>query len=651
MERSNPFDVERALSLEWLETNGLGGFASSTVIGANTRRYHGLLIAATKPPVGRMLLLSKLEETVTVGGRKYELSSNRYPGVVHPPGYQYLVEFRLDPFPTFVYDLEGVILEKHIFMVDGENSTVIEYQTKSSDCELQVRPLIAFRDYHSTTHRNDALRPGFEEKQGMLVLAPYADMPDLYLSHNAGSVTEGAGWYFNFEFDRERERGLDYREDLFNPVLLRISLAENRPAVILASTEPHEVATVASFRQREVRRRAAIKAAAPGSQALVQHLTVAADQFIVRRDDYKTIVAGYHWFSDWGRDTMISFPGLTLTTGRFTVAREILQTFAGSMSEGMLPNRFPDAGEIPEYNTVDATLWFFEAVRKYLAYTGDYEFVQANLYERMKESIGWHVRGTRYGIRVDQDGLLRCGVPGVQLTWMDAKIGDYVVTPRLGKPVEVQALWYNALLIMEDLARHFDDGANAAEWSHLAARARQSFNQSFWNDRRACLYDVIDGEIRDASMRPNQIFAVSLHHAILNAEYAKSVVEAVDRDLRTPFGLRTLSSLDPKYCPKYQGDLWARDSAYHQGTVWPWLLGPFIRAYMKVHNNSGEARAQAASWLDAFSSHLENTCLGQISEIMDGEAPHHPRGCVAQAWSVAELLRAAVEEIYVGESG
>jgi predicted glycogen debranching enzyme len=638
-------DPEQALTLEWLETNGLGGYASSTIIGVNTRRYHGLLIAATKPPVGRMLLLSKLEETVIVGSRRYDLSANRYPGVIHPQGYRYLREFHLDPLPLFVYDLDGITVEKRVFMIDGENTTVIQYAVHDGECELEVRPLIAFRDYHAITHGNHALNPRLDVQQGMVVVAPHEALPNLYLSHNAVAVESGAGWYFNFEYDRERERGFDYREDLFNPVLMRFEISANGSARILASTEPREIVTAESLYAAEKQRRDFLRASSPRKDSFVQGLVLAADQFLVRRENYKTVVAGYHWFSDWGRDTMIALPGLTLTTGRFEVARKILQVFAENMSEGMLPNRFPDAGEPPEYNTVDATLWFFDAVRKYVAYTSDYEFVRKNLYDLMKESIDWHLRGTRYGIHVDKDGLLSCGVPGVQLTWMDAKTGDHVVTPRTGKPVEIQALWYNALRIMEELAGIFEDVRTAESMRDLAARACDSFNRSFWNDPDSCLYDVIHGENHDTSIRPNQIFAVSLHHSMLEAERASLVVEVVDRELRTPIGLRTLSLKHPSYRPRYEGEPFSRDSAYHQGTVWPWLIGPFISAYIRVHNGSDAARDQAGSWLQAFHSHMETACLGQISEIADGDAPHQPRGCVAQAWSVAELLRVTVEEV------
>ncbi len=628
-------DPEAAGKLEWLETNGLGGFAASSITGMNTRRYHGLLTAATRPPVGRVAMLSKLEETVAVAGRRYEIACNQYPGTLHPEGYRYLREFRLDPWPVFVYDLDGVTVEKRVFMVAGENTTVIEYSA-ATDCTLELRPLISFRDFHSTTHRNDALNPKYENDGGVVVLRPYGDLPALYLAHNGASVADGSGWYDNFEYDRERERGLDFREDLFNPLVMTFGLTGGVLATVIASTMRHEAGESAMLRGREMERRAARIAAAPGGEDFVQRLTAAADQFLVQRGEWKTVIAGYPWFSDWGRDTMISLPGLTLVTGWYETARKILLGFAGSMDQGMVPNRFPDDGGRPEYNTVDGTLWFFEAVRAYGEYTGDYEFVRRSLWTAMKASIDWHVRGTRYGIRVDADGLLRCGETGVQLTWMDAKVGDWVVTPRRGKPVEVQALWYNALRIMQELALRFEDGSGAT-YGEMADKARGSFRGLFWNEQAGCLYDVVDGDARDAAVRPNQIFAVSLKHRLLEDDEARRVLEVVERELLTPAGLRSLSPQDPQYRGRYEGGVVSRDSAYHQGTVWPWLMGPFLTAYVRLKGGS-----EPAGWLSAFDEALRGGCLGQIGEVADGDAPYTSGGCVAQAWSVAEILRAAV---------
>ena len=640
---ANPAEnFDAALQREWLETNGLGGFASGAILGIHTRRYHGLLTAATKPPVGRVLLLSKLEETLVVNGVRYELGANQYPGAIFPRGFEHLAEFRLDPLPVFVYRAGGVELEKRVFMVQGENTTVVNYSLRgaASECSLKIKPLIAFRDYHSTTHENSALDHNVQQSPGMATVAPYADLPALHFGHNATSLVVFGEWYRNFEYALERERGLDFQEDLFQPFRLTFDLNISPTATVIASTEPRNASQGPAFEQAERERRAALRANAPIDDPLIQDLTAAAGQFLVQRGNLKTVIAGYHWFADWGRDTMISLPGLTLVTGRASVAKDILLAFAASVDQGMLPNRFPDSGETPEYNTVDATLWFIEAVRSYLAYTGDKEFVLEQLLPKLKDIIDWHLRGTRYQIHADDDGLLHCGEPGVQLTWMDAKIGDYVVTPRTGKPVEIQALWYNALCVMAELS---GDG-RYADW---AAHAKASFTDKFWNVEEGCLYDAIDGDQRDGAIRPNQIFAVSLLNSMLTPEQARSVVDVVRRELWTPLGLRTLSPRDSRYQPHYEGGVFDRDSAYHQGTVWPWLMGPFISAYVKVNGRSQSSKNDAKVWLRGLGEQMRSFGLAQLPEIADGDAPHHPRGCVAQAWSVAELLRAAVEGVFI----
>ncbi len=634
-------DLAAARQREWLETNGLGGFASSLITGLNTRRYHGLLIAATKPPVGRLLLLSRLEETLVIDGNRYDLSVNQYSGAIHPNGQQYLKRFRLDPFPIFTYEVEGVEIEKSVFLLHGENTTVIQYKANKigrKNVSLEVRPLIACRDYHSTMHENDALNSRVEFSDNLATVQPYSDLPKLHFAHNACEIALTGYWYRNFEFMEEQARGLDFREDLFNPLVLKFELKARARAIVIASTEPHNVADVVVLQRKELQRRKAVVAGAPDEFAKL--LFTAADQFIVARGAQKTIIAGYHWFSDWGRDTMIALPGLTLATGRADIAKSILLEFAQHVDRGMLPNRFTDAGEAPEYNTVDATLWFFEAIRALAEHTGDYEFVRANFYAVLTDIIDWHVRGTRYGIRVDDDGLLQAGEPGVQLTWMDAKVGEWVVTPRIGKPVEIQALWYNALCVMRDFAGKFGEIERAQQYDQMAARARESFAQQFWNDATNCLYDVVNGDERDASIRPNQIFALSLPHALLSGEQAKSVLAVVERELLTPVGLRSLAPSDPHYIPRYSGGILERDGAYHQGTVWAWLIGPFVEAHLKIYND----RERASQLLTGFASHLHEAGLGQVAEIFDAEPPHTPRGCIAQAWSVAELLRVTFAE-------
>ena len=403
-------DVDASSRREWLETNGIGGFASSTITGLNTRRYHGLLVAATRPPVGRVVMLSKLEETLFIDGQSFELSSNRYPGVIHPQGFRYLRQFRLDPFPVFTYELEGIEVEKTVFMIHGENSTAVYYRVTKNDrhqspmnLRLELRPLIAFRDYHSTTHQNGALNSELTQEPGLTAISPYEGLPALCLAHNAAESQKTGDWYRNFVYDAERERGLDFTEDLFNPCVLRFDLGSDRQASVIASTDRRDVARIAEYRKAEIARRDKTVLSSPIDDDFARSLSAAADQYIVSRGDQKTVIAGYHWFSDWGRDTMIALPGLTLLTGKHDIARSILRTFARNVDQGMLPNRFPDAGETPEYNTVDATLWFFEAARAYLAYSGDLEFVRNDLYPVLTDIIAWHVRGTRYGIKVDPD--------------------------------------------------------------------------------------------------------------------------------------------------------------------------------------------------------------------------------------------------------
>ena len=640
-------DLSAATSREWLETNGLGGFASSTITGLNTRRYHGLLTAATKPPVGRFVLLSKLEETLVINGDRFDLSANQFPGVVHPRGFEFLTEFRLDPFPTFTYRVGELTLEKSLFMVHGENTTVVQYSASgvSADTKLEIRPLIAFRDFHSTTHENGSINGDVEIQDGRVCVTPYQSLPSLHLAHNAQSVDQTHDWYRNFEYEAERHRGLDFREDLFHPLTLTFDLSANPIAVVIASTQTHNARQATTLEKQERSRRNKLVAASPVNDEFVESLTAAADQFIAKRGSLKTIIAGYHWFGDWGRDTMISLPGLTLTTGKYDVARSILLEFAKFVDRGMLPNIFPDAGDTPEYNTVDATLWYFHAIRQYGEFTGDYETIERDFYPVLADIIEWHVKGTRYGIRVDDDGLLLAGEPGVQLTWMDAKIGDWVVTPRTGKPVEIQALWYNALRTMEQFAGKFRDKKRQSAYKAMADKLSDNFGQ-FWNQDTNCLYDVINGDLRDGSVRPNQVFAVSLPFPLIEAERAKAVVDKIETELLTPYGLRTLSSHDANYIGHYAGDPRTRDSAYHQGTVWPWLMGPFVTAYLNVHGRSRETLEQVSTWLKPLKQHLGAAGLGSISEIFWGDPPYAPCGCIAQAWSVAETLRIVASEVH-----
>jgi predicted glycogen debranching enzyme len=649
-------DLNFLRSREWLVTNGIGGYASSTIAGMNTRRYHGLLIAATIPPLGRLVLLSHLEEWLFVGDTRYSLSTNLYQGdVVHPTGYLHLLDFRLDPDPIFTYGNGEWTITKRIWMVHGQNTSVIEYtfdgMEERADVHFEVRPLIAFRDYHGTSHENEAICKTVEESEGMVAIQPYPSLPKLYLAHDAAFVRADGCWYRNFAYEQERERGLDYVEDLFSPLVLRTDLHSHTSFTMIASTDSKPIARLKDYKYAKVRREACSFynfRKEYGSSDLVPSLYRAADQFIVTRAPFKTVIAGYHWFGDWGRDTMIALPGLLLATDQPAFAKEIFLQFVRHLDRGMLPNRFPDAGDKPEYNTVDATLWFFEAIRQYVNYRKDdswrseaTELLRESLYAPLQEIIRSHVSGTRYGIHADDDGFLWAGDRNTQLTWMDAKVGDTAITPRHGRPVEIQALWYNALCTLAEFAVLLGDSTASENYSTMAAKLKSNFVEVFWNPTRACLFDVVGDGGADDSLRPNQIFAISLRYPLVNGDKARQILTAVESELLTPYGLRTLSSVDHHYEGEYRGGVWSRDSAYHQGTVWPWLAGAFFSAKLAVSESPEAVIEEIDLWLEKFAVHLRDAGLGQISEIFDGDYPHCPRGCIAQAWSVAEILNLA----------
>lgn len=630
-------DFRAASSREWLETNGLGGFSSGTLSGANTRRYHGLFTSATEPPLGRIRMLSKLEDTVEIDSVRHELTANQYPNQVHPQGFRYLNSFRTDPFPTWVFTIDGLELEKKIFMPHGLNAVVCIWNLRRLDRRdkrtvlFELRPLLSFIDYHHLRREDATFGTTYHVEPGVVSINTSEDIPPLVIRHDGAQIDRTGHWYRDFEYAIERERGFDHHEDLFNPFAMKF---DGGSASVIVSSPAATDVDASKLEKDETKRRKTLVSQARVKDDITKRLVSAADQFVVSRGTGHTIIAGYPWFSDWGRDTMIALPGLTLATGRPRIARDILLEFSKHISEGMLPNRFPDAGGQADYNTVDATLWYFEAIRAYGATTSDYDLIRDHLYEKLSEIVVWHLRGTRYDIRVDTDGLLSAGR---QLTWMDAKIGDLVITPRAGKAVEIQALWYNALCIMAELAERFGDREDRARYTAMADLAKLSFNALFWNEEEECLFDVVEDGERDSSVRPNQIFAVSLPFSILDdASRAKMIVDKVERELLTPVGLRSLSPKDPKYVPVYIGSPFERDSAYHQGTVWAWLIGPFIDAYRRVYPDS---EARVAEMFSEFESHLAEAGIGQISEIFDADPPHQPRGCPAQAWSVAEVLR------------
>ncbi len=635
-------DLAAAGGREWLETDGLGGYASSTLCGMNTRRYHGLLVAATRPPVARAVLLSKLEETLVVSGERFALSTNRYRDAHHPDGYRFLAEFRLDPFPVWVFEAGGLRLEKSLFMVRGESTIVVTYRLLGAGAaSLEVLPLVAFRDHHALTRENAALDPGVAVDPGMASVAPYPGLPVLHVAHN-GDVSLTGHWYRRLEYDVERRRGYDFAEDLFQPFRLRFELGagESPEATVIASTRRRAAPDVHRLRGSELARRLALGAEARSADRAVRLLTGAADQFLVARDGLASVIAGYPWFADWGRDAMIGLDGLTRATGRPDKARRVLLAFARHVEEGLLPNRFPDGGGPAEYGAVDASLWFVEAVRRYVDATGNAAWVRERLWDTLLGVAGAYTAGTRFGIRADDAGLLSAGAPDVALTWMDARVGGEAVTPRRGQAVEIQALWFNASKTLENFAGRFGDSERAGRLALLAERTKESFLRRFWNEEAGCLCDTVDENGRDPSIRPNQIFAVSLPHSMLDEKKARQVFDVVTRDLLTPFGLRTLSPADPHYVGRYEGNPEARDRAYHQGTVWPWLMGSYVDALLRVRGRSPASRRQARELLVPLATFLEGEGTGQLPELFDGDAPHRPGGCPAQAWSVAELLRA-----------
>ena len=649
-------DLALAESREWLVTNGIGGFASGTIAGMLTRRYHGLLMAALEPPLGRTLLLAKVDETVEYegiypeSGRFYPLYVNKWAnGTVEPNGHQVINRFHLEgTTPVWTFAFGNALLEKRIWMQPEANSTYIQYKLirATGPLKMEAKAFINYRDYHSTTIMNDwALQT--EELDNGLCFQVHDEARPFYLLSDKMEMTPQSDWYEDFHLSVEAYRGQnDVEEDHLYAALLRAVLRPGESLTLVASTEPSPTLDgAAAYAERQAhenelldRARKVHPVALPEA---VEQLVLAADQFVVKRPtardaNGRSVIAGYPWFSDWGRDTMIALPGLTLTTGRPEIAASILRTYAQFVDQGMLPNRFPDAGERPEYNTVDATLWYFEALRAYHAETGDEALVQ-ELFPVLQEVILWHKRGTRYNIQMDEtDGLIFAGEEGVQLTWMDAKVDNWVVTSRIGKPVEINALWYNALCITADFAELL--GKDATEYQALAKKVQVGFSR-FWNDEMGYCYDVIDGpdaDELDGSLRPNQLFAISLPHSPLTPEQQRSTVDACGRHLVTAHGLRSLSSDDEAYIGHYGGDRYKRDGAYHQGTVWGWLIGPFVSAYLRVYNDKAAARSYLESLLQ---HHIRAHAVGSLSEIFDGDAPFTPRGCVAQAWTVAEVLR------------
>jgi len=643
-ESSIATDLAKSSRLEWLLSNGLGGYASSTITGLNTRRYHGLLVAALNPPGARTLLFQKVEETVKVGGDEFQLSTNAFPGILYPTGLRYLEEFRLDPLPVFRFKAGGVVLEKEVCLVRGENTVIVHYRLLEAPTSIHLgMDLLAnYRNHHALTRENASPKFKTELTERLVKITAGEDAVPFYTYASKGAFTPTGYWYRDFVYERERERGYDFQEDVFSPCRFSVELEKEGSvnlAVSIHSPRPEMLETIFSD---ERRKRTAI---GESEDEFLSSLVTASDAFIVRRGDEASCIAGYHWFTDWGRDTMIALPGLTLVTGRFEQAESLLKTFARNMKYGLVPNQFSESDGSAQYNSLDATLWLFHACRKYYQYTKDAATIKT-LYPTLKRSVESLLRGTIFNIRADPtDLLLNTERSDVQLTWMDAKVGDFCVTPREGKPVEINALWYCALDTMSRFAGLIGERKDRENFDELATRVRESFGEAFWNPAGKCLYDRIVSGKGDASIRPNQVIAVALPTEVLGRREEEAVVRTVERELLTPYGLRTLSPSDPNYKGRYEGDQQSRDLAYHQGSVWPWLLGPFIKAYVRVSEYQAQARSEALKLLQPIRRHLAEAGLGYVSELFDGDAPQQPRGCIAQAWSVGEILRAYYEDV------
>jgi predicted glycogen debranching enzyme len=663
----DPAKYEPLLTREWLVTNGLGGYASGTISGVATRRYHGLLIAALPNPLGRCMMLNHLWEQlrlpdgtiVYLGGEEF---ADRQ---LTMPGGAYLAEFRLEAgLPVWRYEVHGYVLEKHVLLPHMQNTVYISYRLVAGQgaLRLKVRPGIHFRSHDGPVSDQHAIPYTLTAVDNRLELSAPSMVPALrmWLYGQRASFTMEGKKLPEILYRVEESRGYEARGDLWSPGHFRVDLKADADATIIASTENWEKVFALSPQdaweaEGERRRRLLLTAAPEARSGVAGKLVLAADQFIIAPsgrvedeararaagEEVRTVVAGYHWFTDWGRDTMISLEGLTLITGRKVEAKYILRTFTHYIRDGLIPNLFPEGEKQGLYHTADATLWFFHALARYLDYTHDRETLRL-LVPKLQDVVEHHLRGTHFGIHVDpRDGLLCQGADGYQLTWMDAKVGDWVVTPRRGKAVEINALWYNALCLLEQWVREELGEQMARPYADHARQARESFNQRFWYAKGNYLYDVIDGEQGDdPACRPNQIFAISLPHPILDQDRWQPVLEVVRQRLLTPLGLRSLAPGHPDYKPTYYGDLRSRDAAYHQGTVWAWLIGPFIDAWVKVHPAD---RGRARQFLEGFVPHLGEAGIGSISEVFDAEAPYTPRGCIAQAWSVAEVLRAWVK--------
>ncbi len=670
LDREKLSSFDDSIRKEWLITNGLGGYASSTVLGINTRKYHGLLIAALDPPRDRRVFLTKLDEELLIGNNSFPLSSNEFQGVIAPRGFESLQGFSVSPFPTYEYTAENVEVKKRIFMPYPKNATVAVYDVSNhwkEPVRVRIFPLVSWRHFHSVIDRSrDGPKPSQETRDNCVVINFENPPSALAITSIGAQYSRSESWMEKIYLREEAERGESFLDDCFTPGYFDtvidpkgigrfalVAIADRNESEVVGTLRdmPSTLSELDILYGKELARRGMLLRDFDDPRSRIGNfdwlgwLVLAADSFVVSGRDpaEKDVIAGYHWFEAWGRDTFISLPGLLLVMGRFEDARRVFESFKRYCQHGLIPDFLPDQANQAAYNTVDATLWFIDSALQYLKYTGDFKFVREGLWETLQDVVENHVKGTLFNIRVDSDCLLS---HGPQLTWMDAVSEGKIMTPREGKAVEIQALWFNALKIMALLAKRFDDSSYAEEYSKKADNAKASF-EKFWNSEKSCLYDVLTAQGPDPSLRPNQTIAMALDFNVFDDSRGGKIMDVVERELLTPYGLRTLARSDPKYLGVYRGNRPSRDAAYHNGAVWPWLVGPFTRAHLRVRGNTKLTRDYAMKnfLLPLFSTHLQEAGLGSVSEVFDGDAPHIPGGCIAQAWSVAELLRTYVEEI------
>jgi predicted glycogen debranching enzyme len=643
-------DLEKALGLEWLDTNGLGGYASSTILSCNTRKYHGLLVANLRIPKGRHVLLSWLEDSISLRGREFFLSCCQYPGVFFPQEEHYLKEFHLAHFPQFTYETDGFRIHKAILMIHGKDRVLIRYDIEHCPVPgvLSIKPFVAYRGYHALTLQNMYLHTETCTIKNGFKITPYDGMPDIFMHTDVKSQFYPSPiWYNNFEYQREKERGFDWHEDLFRPGIFEIPVKGGSSVIVSASLDLCEGGLeeiwLAETKRRDHEAAETEKIAVHFNnnedKIHVRNLITSGKQFLIKSTSGRpALIAGYHWFGDWGRDTLISLPGLTFCSGRIEEGIATLNSLSAHEKNGLLPNYFSDDDMENAYNTVDTSLWYCWAVQQMMKYTKKIEIIRSRVWPTIKSILKAYMDGTTFNIHMSENGLLHAGDKDTHLTWMDATVKGSPVTPRWGYAVEINALWYNAICFAHELAQRFDD--REYFFHNLIPRIQKSFIDTFWIESEAYLGDVFCNGYLDRTIRPNQILAVSLSYSPLEPAQWTGVVEKVRQHLLTPVGLRTLSPEDKKYIGRYEGDGFSRDAAYHQGTIWPWVIAHFGEAYIRAAKDKSTAKTFLLNYVRSFvRKHMLEAGVGCVSEIFDGDLPHRPNGCISQAWSAAGLIR------------